>query len=79
MPLTDQDSARLYADAFQQNAKAMLGESAFANADLKTQLDVARYAHGVTMDELAAVQKELADLKSETQKQTAGEADPAEA
>lgn len=57
MPLSDADAARLYSDAFQRNSKAQLGESAFACADLKTQLDVAGYANGVLQDELTAAQK----------------------
>lgn len=64
MPLTDQDRARLYNDAFQQNTKGMQGENAFLALDLKTQLDVARSEIGVLNDELKAAQSELATLKT---------------
>lgn len=59
MALTPDDKTRLYSDAFGRNAKAMLGESAFAALDLMTTRDVLNMELGVTRDELQAAQESL--------------------
>lgn len=64
MPLTTEDTARLYGDAFARTAKTMMGEQSFAYADLKAQFDVAQWQMGVLQDELKAAQAELETLKA---------------
>jgi hypothetical protein len=63
MPLTPDDNARLYSDAFARTAKTMLGEQSFSYADLKAQYDVAQMQIGVLQDELKAKDAEIAALK----------------
>lgn len=62
--LTPADKNQLYSEAFARNAKAMLGESAFAALDLMTQRDVATMEAGVLRDSLDAVTAERDALKA---------------
>lgn len=72
MPLTPNDKNTLYSDAFARNAKAMLGESAFAALDLMTQRDVANMEASVLRDEVQAVTAERDDLKVKWYSSTEG-------
>lgn len=64
MPLSQNDTARLYSDSFATNMKALAGENAFVIADLKTQLDVSKMAQGVLQDELDAANKSIDALRA---------------
>lgn len=59
MPLSADDTSRLYSEAFARNAKTMLGEQSFAFAELRTQFDVLNMQMGILRDELAAAQRQL--------------------
>lgn len=72
MALTPDDKNRLYSDAFGRNAKAMLGESAFASLDLMTTRDVMSMEMGVLRDELQAVTAERDDFKAKWESSTEG-------
>lgn len=63
--LTETDKSGLYSDAFMRNAKQMLGESAFATADLKTHYDVAQMEIGVLKDEVTALTAVNEKLKAQ--------------
>lgn len=64
MPLSPDDNARLYSDAFTRAAKTMLGDASFAYADLKANLEVAQAQSGVLQDELKAVTVDRDRLKA---------------
>lgn len=71
MPLSPADTNRLYADAFQRNSRALLGDTSHALVEIRARLEVAQAENSVLADELKAMEAKLGAKAIELTQMTA--------